>query len=109
VASAIVGREILRRHTPLPPGGWLFFLVSIGSLGGSAFYELLEWLVAFLVGADATTFLAMQGDPWDTQWDMLLGLAGAVLSQWALGGIHERQLAFLLAAKRPARAVRLSP
>jgi putative membrane protein len=97
VASAIVGREILRRRTPLPRGGWVFFLVSLGCLGGAAAYELLEWLAALLVGVDAATFLATQGDVWDTQWDMFLGLVGAVVAQWTLVGIHERQLAALAA------------
>ncbi|MET0618916.1 MAG: DUF2238 domain-containing protein [Thermoanaerobaculia bacterium] len=92
VSSAILGRELLRRRTPLAPGGWLFFLVSLGCLGGSAIYELLEWLAATLTGSEASAFLAIQGDVWDTQWDMLLGLLGAVTSQVLLGRLHERQL-----------------
>jgi putative membrane protein len=94
-APAVVGREILRRKTPLRPGGWLFFLVSLGCLGGSAFYELLEWWAAALTGAQASAFLATQGDVWDTQWDMLLGLVGAVAGQLVLAGRHERELAAL--------------
>ena len=92
IAPAIVGREILRRRTPLPRGGWLFFLVSLGCLGGSAFYELLEWCAAAATGVPASEFLATQGDVWDTQWDMFLGLAGAILAQWVFTGVHERQL-----------------
>ena len=92
LAPAIVGREILRRRTPLLRGGWLFFLVSLGCLGGSAFYELLEWWAAVVTGAPASEFLATQGAVWDTQWDMFLGLAGAILAQWVFTGAHERQL-----------------
>ncbi len=91
-SSAILGREILRRRTPLPEGGWLFFLVAISCLGGSAFYELLEWSAARAIGAEATTFLATQGDVWDTQWDMFLGLAGSVLAQLLLARRHAREL-----------------
>jgi putative membrane protein len=93
VAPAILGREILRRKTPLRPGGWLFFLVALGCLGGSAFYELLEWWAAAITGAQASAFLATQGDPWDTQWDMLLGLLGAVVGQVVFSRLHERELA----------------
>jgi putative membrane protein len=93
VAPAILGREILRRKTPLGPGGWLFFLVALGCLGGSAFYELLEWWAAAITGAQASAFLATQGDLWDTQWDMFLGLAGAVVGQLVFGRLHERELA----------------
>jgi putative membrane protein len=92
VAPAILGREILRRKTSLQPGGWLFFLVALGCLGGSAFYELLEWWAAAITGAQASAFLATQGDPWDTQWDMLLGLLGAVVGQIAFSRPHEREL-----------------
>jgi putative membrane protein len=95
-APAIVGREILLRRTPLRPGGWLFFLVALGCLGGSAFYELLEWCAAALTGAEASLFLATQGDAWDTQWDMFLGLAGAIVAQILFSRRHERELGALL-------------
>ena len=91
-SPAIVGRELLRRRTPLRPGGWLFFLVALGCLGGSAFYELLEWWAAAWTGAEASAFLATQGDVWDTQWDMLLGLGGAILAQAVLTRRHEAEL-----------------
>lgn len=93
-APAIVGREILRRKTTLR-GGWLSFLVALGCLGGSAFYELLEWWAAALTGAQASAFLATQGDVWDTQWDMFLGLIGAVAGLIAFTRRHERELALL--------------
>jgi putative membrane protein len=101
VAPAILGREILRRRTPLHPGGWLFFLVSLGCLGGSALYELLEWWAAAITGAQASAFLATQGDLWDTQWDMFLGLLGAVVGQVAFGRMHERGLARVEPPARP--------
>lgn len=95
IAPAIVGREILRRTMSLRRGTGLFLLVSLGCLGGSAFYELLEWWAAALTGAQASAFLATQGDVWDTQWDMLLGLVGAVAGQLVLTKQHERELAAL--------------
>lgn len=95
VAPAVIGREILRRKTSLRPGNGLFFLVSLGCLGGSAFYELLEWWAAALSGGQASAFLATQGDVWDTQWDMFLGLAGAVAGQLVLTKRQERELAAL--------------
>ena len=101
VAPAILGREILRRKTPLRPGGWLFFLIALGCLGGSAFYELLEWWAAAVTGAQASPFLATQGDVWDTQWDMFLGLAGAVVGQVVFSRLHERELARAETHARP--------
>lgn len=89
---AIVAREILLRSSPLQPGGWLFFLVTCVCLAVSAFYEMIEWWVALASGSDAVAFLATQGDVWDTQWDMLLALLGAMAAQLMLGRWHDRSM-----------------
>jgi putative membrane protein len=90
---AIVVREILVRRSPLQPGKWLFFLVCCVCLAISAFYEFLEWWSALALGEDADAFLATQGDPWDTQWDMFLALLGAIASQLLFSRLHDRQIA----------------
>ena len=70
----------------------LFFLVASVCLAFSAFYELAEWWAALALGADAESFLATQGDVWDTQWDMFLALIGAISSQLFLARWHDNQL-----------------
>lgn len=92
---AILARELLLRHTPLRPGGWLFVLVSATCLAISACYEFVEWWSALLLGAGATDFLATQGDPWDSQWDMFLAFCGAMTAQLLLARVHDRALARL--------------
>ena len=89
---AILVREVLLRRSPLEPGKWLFFLVTAVCLAISASYELIEWAAAASLGAGADAFLATQGDPWDTQWDMLAALIGAVAAQLLLTRVHDRQL-----------------
>jgi putative membrane protein len=89
---AILARELLLRLTPLRPGGWLFYLVCAAALSFSAFFEMIEWWAALVMGGDAEAYLATQGDIWDTQWDMFLALCGALLAQLALRGVHDRQL-----------------
>jgi putative membrane protein len=89
---AMVAREILLRRTPLVRGGWLFFIVCCICLAISACYEFIEWWAALIGGAGATEFLGTQGDVWDTQWDMLMALIGAVAAQIFLSRIHDRQL-----------------
>lgn len=89
---AIVAREVLLRRTPLRRGGWLFFLVACVCLAISAVYELIEWSTALASGAAADAFLGTQGDPWDTQKDMLLAGIGAIVGQISLGRTHDRQL-----------------
>ena len=92
---AMVAREILLRKAVVSGRGWLSFLVVCVCLAISAFYELLEWAVALLSGSGADAFLATQGYVWDTQSDMGLALAGAILALVLLGKVHDRQLAAL--------------
>jgi putative membrane protein len=89
---AIVAREVLLRRTPLRRGGWLFFLVTCVCLAISAVYELIEWSAAASSGSAADAFLGTQGDPWDTQKDMLLAGFGAIVSQLTLARAHDRQI-----------------
>jgi putative membrane protein len=97
---AILAREILLRRSPLRPGAWLGTLVTAVVLAVSALYELAEWIAALALGETADAFLGTQGDPWDTQWDMALALAGGLAAQVALGRSHDRALA-ALAGPRP--------
>ena len=92
---AIVGREILLRKSPLRRGGWLFFLVTCVCLAISVVYELIEWSAAATSGSAADAFLGTQGDPWDTQKDMLLAGIGAIVAQLLLSRFHDRQIAAL--------------
>ncbi len=89
---AILARELLLRLTPLQRGGWLVYLVLAAALSFSAFFELIEWWAALAFGADADAFLATQGDPWDTQWDMFLCLLGAATALLLFSRRHDRQL-----------------
>lgn len=92
---AILAREILLRLTSIRRGRMLFFLVCCIGLAISAFYELLEWWAALAMREKADAFLGTQGDVWDTQWDMFVALIGAVLAQFLLSRLHDRQLARL--------------
>ena len=89
---AILAREILLRRGVLRRGGWLFFLVTCVCLSLNACYEFLEWASAVIGGAAADDFLGTQGDPWDTQWDMLCALIGALTAQITLARLHDREM-----------------
>jgi putative membrane protein len=92
----MIAREILLRKTPLKRGGWLFFIVCSICLAISACYEFIEWWAAILGGGSAEAFLGMQGDVWDTQWDMFMALCGALSAQLLLSRAHDRALARLV-------------
>lgn len=89
---AILAREILVRRSPLAGSRWLPILVVCICLAFSAFFELIEWSSALVLGADAAAYLATQGDPWDTQADMLCALLGAIAALALLSRLHDRQL-----------------
>ena len=89
---AIIAREILVRRQVLNRRAWLPFIVICLCIALSAVYEEIEWLTAEATGAAADAFLGTQGDPWDTNWDMLFVLIGAVTALGLLSRLHDRQI-----------------
>ena len=89
---ALITREILLRKKVVIPDGWRNFIIISICLAFSAFYELIEWWAALLIGEDADAFLGTQGYVWDTQSDMALALLGSVLSILFLRKSHDLQL-----------------
>ena len=89
---AIAAREILVRKEVVNDRSWLNLIVVAVSLAISAFYELLEWITAEIMGGGAEAFLGTQGYVWDTQSDMALALLGAVAALVLFGRIHDDQL-----------------
>ena len=92
---ALLAREILLRKQVVNGRGWLTLFVISVSLAFSAFYELIEWWVAVLTGANAEAFLGTQGYVWDTQSDMALALFGAICSLLLLSKLHDTQLKYV--------------
>lgn len=87
-------KEVLLRVTPLRRGGWSTFLVLSVVLAIAAFWELIEWWATYVFAGDVgQAFLGSQGDVWDAQWDMFLGLLGGALGLALLGRVHDRSMA----------------
>lgn len=89
---ALAAREVLLRKAVIPAALWQNFFIVCFCLAVSAFYELLEWVVALLSEEAAESFLGTQGYVWDTQSDMAFALAGAILALVLLGRRHDRAL-----------------
>ncbi|MGU8478793.1 DUF2238 domain-containing protein [Clostridium perfringens] len=77
---ALVIREFLIKKNILNNKKFLSFIVISICLSISASYEIIEFIVAILIGETAESFLGLQGDIWDAQWDMLLALIGSILA-----------------------------
>jgi putative membrane protein len=87
-------RGIVRR------GAWVAFLSIAVCMGISACYELFEYGVAVTSGAGAENFLGGQGDPWDTQNDMLMCLVGSSVAMLTMRGLQDRAITALEARTR---------
>jgi len=89
---AMVAREIFVRLEILHRKSWQSFLVVCVCLAISAFYELIEWWTALVSGDSAVSFLATQGDIWDTQEDMFCALLGAIAAIAFLSRVQDRAI-----------------
>jgi len=94
VAPAILFRELLIRRVSFPRGRALFWVVCGLCLGVAAMFELLEWQYALIQHGPVPEDLGAQGDPWDTQADMLMALIGAAVSQQLFAAVQDRQLGY---------------
>jgi putative membrane protein len=71
-------REIFLRIANVR-GFWGYFLPLDLTLSSSAFYELIEWGAAEVLGGDlGMAYLGTQGDAWDAHKDMALAGGGAL-------------------------------
>jgi putative membrane protein len=89
---ALTLREILLRTLSISRGIFLVALLLGSVLGISALYELVEWGVAMILRGNAEAFLGLQGDVWDTHWDMFLAFVGAIVGLVSFSKIHDHWL-----------------
>jgi putative membrane protein len=90
---ALVIREVfLRLDLWRKHPGFLGTLTVLAAGGVSAFYEVLEMSAALILGGGADAFLGTQGYVWDTQTDMALALAGALLAVLLFNKAHARSV-----------------
>ncbi|AHF07246.1 DUF2238 domain-containing protein [Desulfitobacterium metallireducens] len=94
LAGAMTIREILLRKLDLNNMKLTIILVLGLVLGVSASYELAEGFVALVAGG-AEAFVGLQGDIWDTHWDMFIALIGAISGLLSLSAIHNKSLALI--------------
>lgn len=88
---ALLLKEFLLRKNYLKRSKFFYLIVITFILGVSAFYEIIEFTTGAISG-DPNYILSPQGDPWDTQWDMILALIGAVSSLIIFGKYHDKKM-----------------
>lgn len=85
---ALVTAELLIRKKVLKNNFFIFIISFSVSVAISALYEIGEVVGGYYIAHMKNDFLQMQGDQWDTQWDMLCAAIGAFFSLTALSPIH---------------------
>lgn len=100
---AVAVREFVIRRQLINGRYWQMLWVVAFCLAVSAGYELIEWQIALLLDAEREVFLAEQGDPWDTQADMLMALLGACVAMATLSRTQDRQITLLVSTASKVR------
>jgi putative membrane protein len=90
-------------------GFWGYFLPLDLTMSTSMLYELLEWVVAVILGEGSSGYVGAQGDEWDAHKDMALATLGAIVAMAITAAINyrmqrdfARELAESLRVKRVA-------
>lgn len=72
-------------------GAWAYFFPIETSMAFGAVYECIEATVASIVSPDAgEAFVGMQGDFWDSQKDMAMGMLGGIIAMTILWLVRTR-------------------
>lgn len=81
-------REVLMRLAGLR-GFWSYVLPAALVFAFSSLFEIIEMFVALAAGQAGANYIGLQGDIFDSQKDMGLGLAGAFVSMGILAWVYE--------------------
>lgn len=92
LVPALIAKEIFVRGNYVHGKKMVAFLSICVAMAISAWYELIEWWAALIMGQGADEFLGTQGDQWDTQSDMWMAFLGAMIAMGLLARWHNRQL-----------------
>jgi putative membrane protein len=79
-------RELLTRVATIR-GFWSYAVPIAVVFSFSALFEVVEMLVALVAGQAGADYIGLQGDIFDTQKDMGLGLLGGIVSMGILVGV----------------------
>ncbi|MFT5874219.1 MAG: putative membrane protein [Clostridium sp.] len=89
---ALMAKEILLRKGYLKKSKIFYYIVFSIVLALSASFELSEFAVSKLSGMSKDFVLSLQGDKWDTQWDMIMALLGATTALTLFKKAHDKSM-----------------
>ncbi len=83
-------KEFLFSKKYLRPSKMSYSILVFIILAFAAIWELLEFAATVISHRSAAYMLSLQGDTWDTQWDMLLALIGASAGLLFFNKVHDK-------------------
>ena len=92
LVPALLARELLIRLGYVTNKRMASVLAICVAMAISAWYELIEWAAALILGQKADDFLGTQGDPWDTQWDMFMCFIGSLVAMIGLSRVQDKEM-----------------
>lgn len=86
IREVFIRLEYMKKNKALP---WAVIGLCLGI---SAFYELLEFVVSIIGNVPVEKIMANQGNPYDSYWDMIMALFGAVLAVTIFKSLHNNAI-----------------
>ena len=90
IIPVLLTREVLIRKQLITKYQWISFLSFCICLTSTAFYELVEALACWISGLELDIFMGTQGDPWDSQSDMMSAAVGGLITVFLFRKMHDR-------------------
>lgn len=91
---ALLFKELYLKGGYVKPGKMANFIVILSCLALSAAYELGEFATVKIMNMTPEMIMGLQGDFFDSYWDMTWALIGAVLAVLVLGKYHDKKMHF---------------
>lgn len=85
-------KELVLRKGYMKRSKFFYLIVFYFILGISATWELLEFAATIISKKPASYVLSLQGDQWDTHWDMIMALLGAAFALLLFGRFHDKKM-----------------
>lgn len=89
---ALIAKELLLKKGYLKRSKMFYYIVFSIVLAFSAAYELAEFATSKISGVPKEFVLSLQGDEWDTQWDMVMALIGATTALTLFRKVHDKSM-----------------
>lgn len=91
-APIFMVKEFMLRKGYMKRSKFFYLIITGFILAISATWELSEFFATIITKKPASYILSSQGVSWDTQWDMILAIVGAIAGLLIFGKLHDNKI-----------------